>query len=221
MVLAGMGAPCPSGASVTHGAAPPGTWPCTGMGRHRELCVTPWDLSACFCTRRVEGQHLCSCALHSSVHREDVFPRAALGHLFFGSSWKAELGQWHMWLLVPGLWSSPQARLGVSTCLKQTCYLVYSSYRTVTDQGDQHNPTLLSPSDAFRTNTCPNFAERAVWAFLPPAPFLPSDFLFLALLVFPTLCPRRAVARRRAVQPPKPHSSPPARRAPAARRSID
>lgn len=159
MVLAGMGAPCPSGVSVTHGAAPPGFWHCSGMGmgRHRELCVTPWGLSACFCTRKVEGQHL-----HCSVHREDVLPRAALGHLFFGSSWKAELGQWHMWLLVPGLWSSPRARLGVSTCLKQMCNLVYSRYRTVTDQGDQRLPKPLPPSDTFQTNTCPNFAGSSL-----------------------------------------------------------
>lgn len=79
------------GVSVTHS-----TWCCAGMGRHRELCVTPWGLCACFCMGRVEGQHLCSHALHCSVLRAQVLPRAALGHLCSGSAWKAELGQWHM-----------------------------------------------------------------------------------------------------------------------------
>lgn len=76
------------------------------------------------------------------------------------------------WVLVPGLWSLPQARLGVSTCLKQTYYLVYSSCRMVTDQGDEHKPTLLPPSGAFQTNTCPNFAESCL-AFSTPRPTSP------------------------------------------------
>lgn len=203
------------GVSVTHRTAPPSAvqgWGGTGS------CVRPHG--ACVPASAWEG-------LRDSTSAPVPFTALSSGQMCSRElllaicslatpgkqSWVS--GTCAGWVLVPGLWSSPQARLGLSTCLKQRHYLVYSGCRMVAAQGDEHKPRLLPPSDAFRTSTCPNFAESSL-GFSTPCPIFSFQFLFLALLLFPTLCPRSAVTRRRAVQPPKPHSSPPARQAPAA-----
>lgn len=107
MVLAGMGAPCPSGVSATHRAAPPGTWHRAGMGGTGS-CVPPVGLGCLLCTGKVGDS---SCAHHCFVCRGDVLRQLLESRTSSGARLQVGAGARAL--------SSPRARLGVSTCLRQ------------------------------------------------------------------------------------------------------